>query len=168
MKNRYALESNHVSANLHKWIDLVFGYLQRGDRAQFSNNLFQPHTLEEHVDFSQLTNPLQIDALTTQIRNFGQCPKQLFQNAPHPQRLIRTISIEPKSASAAESASTPKLELQYVQTLQQELLQAKVEIQRLMKEIEAAHKEKDESLLRQIQEFKALDDHRRRTMMVYK
>jgi len=111
MKNRYALESNHVSANLHKWIDLVFGYLQRGDRAQFSNNLFQPHTLEEHVDFSQLTNPLQIDALTTQIRNFGQCPKQLFQNAPHPQRLIRTISIEPKSASAAESASTPNLEL---------------------------------------------------------
>ena len=55
-----------------------------------------------------------------------------------------------------------------MQTLQQELLQAKVEIQRLMKEIEAAHKEKDESLLRQIQEFKALDDHRRRTMMVYK
>ena len=37
-----------------------------------------------------------------------------------------------------------------------------------MKEIEAAHKEKDESLLRQIQEFKALDDHRRLTMMVYK
>jgi hypothetical protein len=40
LKNRYALESNHTSANLHKWIDLVFGYLQRGERAQFSNNLF--------------------------------------------------------------------------------------------------------------------------------
>jgi hypothetical protein len=39
-KNRYALESNFVSSNLHKWIDLVFGYLQRGERAQFSNNLF--------------------------------------------------------------------------------------------------------------------------------
>lgn len=37
-----------------------------------------------------------------------------------------------------------------------------------MKEIEAAHKEKDESLLRQIQEFKALDDQRRRKMLVYK
>jgi hypothetical protein len=27
MKNRQALECNHTSANLHKWIDLVFGYL---------------------------------------------------------------------------------------------------------------------------------------------
>ena len=40
LKNRQALESNQVSANLNKWIDLVFGYLQRGDRASLANNLF--------------------------------------------------------------------------------------------------------------------------------
>jgi hypothetical protein len=40
LKNRFALESNHASANLHKWIDLVFGYHQKGERAQFQNNLF--------------------------------------------------------------------------------------------------------------------------------
>jgi len=40
MKNRFALESNHVSSNLHKWIDLVFGFCQKGEQAQFENNLF--------------------------------------------------------------------------------------------------------------------------------
>ena len=40
LKNRQALDSNQVSANLSKWIDLVFGYLQRGDRASLENNLF--------------------------------------------------------------------------------------------------------------------------------
>lgn len=95
LKNRYALESNHVSANLHKWIDLVFGYLQRGERAQFANNLFQPHTLEENVDLTKITNPLQYEARILQIKSFGQCPKQLFPDFAHPQRLVRTISIDP-------------------------------------------------------------------------
>jgi len=55
-----------------------------------------------------------------------------------------------------------------VQTLQQELLQAKQEITRLMQEVDDAHKEKDEALLRQIQEFKALDDQHRRKLTRYK
>lgn len=40
LKNRQALESNFVSANLHKWIDLIFGHLQRGDKASLANNMF--------------------------------------------------------------------------------------------------------------------------------
>lgn len=52
LKNREALESNYSSANLHHWIDLIFGHLQSGEKAQLANNLYQPATLAENVDFS--------------------------------------------------------------------------------------------------------------------
>lgn len=37
-KNREALESEHVSAHLHEWINLIFGYKQQGDEAIKANN----------------------------------------------------------------------------------------------------------------------------------
>lgn len=37
-KMREALESNFVSENLHNWIDLIFGYKQRGEIAFENNN----------------------------------------------------------------------------------------------------------------------------------
>lgn len=35
---RAALESDFVSKNLHHWIDLIFGYKQRGPEAEKANN----------------------------------------------------------------------------------------------------------------------------------
>ncbi len=54
---RRALESDHVSQHLHLWIDLIFGYAQRGEAAERANNLFHPmvstwsytHTYIHHV-----------------------------------------------------------------------------------------------------------------------
>lgn len=37
-KNREALESEYVSAHLHEWINLIFGYKQQGDEAVKANN----------------------------------------------------------------------------------------------------------------------------------
>ena len=37
---RAALESDFVSAHLHEWIDLIFGYKQRGSAAEQACNLF--------------------------------------------------------------------------------------------------------------------------------
>ena len=37
-KCREALECSYVSENIHHWIDLVFGYKQRGEEAWKANN----------------------------------------------------------------------------------------------------------------------------------
>lgn len=37
-KLREALESEYVSRHLHLWIDLIFGYRQRGEEAVKANN----------------------------------------------------------------------------------------------------------------------------------
>lgn len=38
--NRDALEGDYVSSHLHEWIDLIFGYKQRGQAAVEANNVF--------------------------------------------------------------------------------------------------------------------------------
>lgn len=43
---RAALESEYVSRNLNQWIDLIFGYKQRGEEAVNANNVFYPITYE--------------------------------------------------------------------------------------------------------------------------
>ena len=53
-KMRKALESDHVSENLHKWIDLVFGCKQKGEAAIEANNLFFHMTYEGAVDLKKL------------------------------------------------------------------------------------------------------------------
>ncbi len=50
--HRQALESEQVSKNLHRWIDLVFGYQQRGEEAVKAANVFYYLTYEGAVDLS--------------------------------------------------------------------------------------------------------------------
>eukprot|EP00951_Prasinocladus_malaysianus_P004087 scaffold28919_cov31-Prasinocladus_malaysianus.AAC.1 len=85
-KHRAALESPHVSANLHKWIDLIFGYKQRGREAVDADNLFHPLTYEGAVDLDNTVDPRDRQALEVQINEFGQTPRQLFTQ-PHPPRI---------------------------------------------------------------------------------
>ncbi|XP_076546836.1 A kinase anchor protein rugose isoform X15 [Osmia lignaria lignaria] len=83
--NRMALESEFVSCQLHQWIDLIFGYKQKGPEAVRATNVFYYLTYEGSVDLDTITDPLMREAIENQIRNFGQTPSQLLME-PHPPR----------------------------------------------------------------------------------
>lgn len=83
--NRMALESEFVSCQLHQWIDLIFGYKQRGPEAVRATNVFYYLTYEGSVDMESITDPVMREAIENQIRNFGQTPSQLLME-PHPPR----------------------------------------------------------------------------------
>ncbi|XP_062913330.1 neurobeachin-like protein 2 isoform X4 [Mobula hypostoma] len=85
-KHRKALESEHVSANLHDWIDLIFGYKQRGPAAVEALNVFYYCTYEGAVDLDAIADETERKALEGIISNFGQTPCQLLKE-PHPPRL---------------------------------------------------------------------------------
>jgi hypothetical protein len=85
--NRQALESKYVSEHLHEWIDLIFGYKQRGDEAINSMNVFIHLTYDGEVDVDAITDPVLRDATIAQINNFGQTPCKLF-NKKHPKKII--------------------------------------------------------------------------------
>ncbi|DBA78126.1 TPA: hypothetical protein ACH3X2_008097 [Trebouxia sp. C0005] len=76
---REALESDYVSEHLHEWVDLIFGFKQRGKEAEEACNVFYYLTYEGAVNLDQIEDPTQLKAVEEQIRNFGQTPSQLFK-----------------------------------------------------------------------------------------
>ena len=88
---RHALESEYVSAHLHQWVDLIFGFKQRGEAAVEANNVFYYLTYEGTVNLDEIDDPTLRNAMQLQIEHFGQCPTQLL-TSPHPPR-GRTIRV---------------------------------------------------------------------------
>ncbi|KAL2652898.1 hypothetical protein R1flu_021026 [Riccia fluitans] len=106
-KNREALESEHVSDHLHEWIDLIFGYKQRGRPALEAANVFYHLTYEDAVNLEAVESLNERAAIEDQIANFGQTPMQLFRKR-HPKRgmampITRPLYYAPASISVTSS-----------------------------------------------------------------
>ncbi|XP_070670057.1 BEACH domain-containing protein C2-like [Malus domestica] len=84
----WALESEHASTHLHEWIDLIFGYKQRGKEAIKKKNFFYI-TYEGTLDIHKISDPVQHRATRDQIAYFGQTASQLL-TFPHLKRLPLT------------------------------------------------------------------------------
>ncbi|XP_069615075.1 neurobeachin isoform X2 [Ranitomeya imitator] len=129
--NRMALESEFVSCQLHQWIDLIFGYKQRGPEAVRALNVFHYLTYEGSVNLDSVTDPVLreipeayfirdpqtflltgdfVQAMEAQIQNFGQTPSQLLIE-PHPPR-----------SSAMHLCFLPQSPLMFKDQMQQDVI----------------------------------------------
>lgn len=84
-KHREALESPYVSQHLNQWIDLVFGYKQRGDAAVDNLNVFHHLSYRGATDLDNISDPQERRITAGVIHNFGQTPHQVFTRS-HPAR----------------------------------------------------------------------------------
>ncbi|XP_045929153.1 neurobeachin isoform X7 [Micropterus dolomieu] len=105
-----ALESEFVSCQLHQWIDLIFGYKQRGPEAVRALNVFHYLTYEGSAKLDSITDPLLREATEAQIQSFGQTPSQLLIE-PHPPR-----------SSAMHLCFLPQSPLMFKDQMQQDVI----------------------------------------------
>lgn len=107
--NREALESEYVSAHLHEWIDLIFGYKQRGEEAVKADNIFCHFTYEGAVDLARITDERTRIVMRDQIANFGQTPSQLL-TTPHPKRnFVPRSSVWLETVGSTMTPSSPTM-----------------------------------------------------------
>ena len=90
--NRQALESEFVSCQMHQWIDLIFGYKQRGPEAVRATNVFYYLTYESAVELDSNIDPVMREAIENQVKSFGQTPSQLLLE-PHPPRRYLVLGL---------------------------------------------------------------------------
>ena len=71
---RNALESDFISYNIQSWIDLIFGYKNKGKEAELANNVFTETSYQEDVDLKKVEDK----DLFLRYAEFGLIPNQVL------------------------------------------------------------------------------------------
>nr|CCA14004.1 conserved hypothetical protein [Albugo laibachii Nc14] len=98
-QHRAALESDHVSSNLHHWIDLIFGYKQAGSAAVSMSNVYHIGCSPDRLDIEMLDT-----SARAQVWKRGLLPFQLFKK-PHPGRMTQDEALEARYPASHSMAS---------------------------------------------------------------
>ena len=72
-----AFESDEVSSNIGYWIDLIFGFKQRGKDAEKYNNIYMFNCYPDLVDIENMS--IEKKRYYYRFVEFGSCPRQLFK-----------------------------------------------------------------------------------------
>ena len=91
---RKALESDIASMTINKWIDIVFGYKQRGEAAKEANNMFMPDMYETAWTPQILKDPRRHAEIEAAMCHVGQFPPQLF-TSEHPAKIMKLKALPP-------------------------------------------------------------------------
>ena len=79
VKLRRYLESNYINHNINKWIDLIFGVAQRGEKAEEKHNIYQAHTYDKNVKIDSIKDDIKRNCLMRQYE-MGVTPSQIFES----------------------------------------------------------------------------------------
>ena len=75
---------------MNHWIDLVFGYKQRGREAIAALNVFPHYSYEGNIDIDSFDDPILRESAIQSAQNFGQTPK-CIERKPFAQRTVVQI-----------------------------------------------------------------------------
>ena len=95
IKNRLALESDFVSDNISNWVDLIFGFKQKGEEAEKAKNLFFDFTYEKSIDIDkcQKSNPDEYNSLLSKV-DIGQTPSQIYSRKVEQRMKRKNINLK--------------------------------------------------------------------------
>ena len=71
---RNILENDSISYNLNNWVDLIFGYKNKGKEAELANNVFTDTSYQEGVDLQKVEDK----DLFLRYAEFGLIPNQIM------------------------------------------------------------------------------------------